>query len=183
MLFIAHLAVAGMLQPTLASACGFESPQAIALGSLNMNYPDAVHVLAAVWRAEDAGVLTPRRGQTTTTGALAFYRAASGVKALGADLAGSLATQPDTAMAIVLVPQVMWTRFEMGVAGLVIQSHAEGPLDGDLVIVTEEKVVRSLVDGKLGPAFAEQSGLLRFYGNDRDIEKMRAALAKIGEKN
>ncbi len=46
-----------------------------------------------------------------------------------------------------------------------MQSHAEGPREDDLVIVTEEKVVRALVDGKLDSGTAEKTGLLRFYGN------------------
>ena len=72
----------------------------------------------------------------------------------------------------------MWTRFEVRPEGLSVQSHAEGPREDDLVIVTEEKVVRALVDGKLDSGTAEKTGLLRFYGNPDEIANVRAALAK-----
>lgn len=180
MVFAAHLIIAGV-QSAVTHACGFENPQAVALGTLNLSYPDAVHVLAAVWRAEDAGLLLPRRGRADGSGPLAFYRAASAVKKLGTNLAGSLPAETGMAMSVVLIPQVMWTRFEVGPEGLTVQSHAEGPRDGDLVIVTEEKVVRELVDRKLDPRTAEKTGLLRFYGDPEEIANVRAALAKTGQ--
>jgi hypothetical protein len=170
--------LAAGIHPAPASACGFENPQAVALGTLNLSYPDAVHVLAAVWRAEDAGLLMPRRDSANGSGPLAFYRAASAVKKLGANLADSLPAETGMALSVVLIPQVMWTRFEVGPEGLSVQSHAEGPRDGDLVIVTEEKVVRELVNRKLDAGTAEKTGLLRFYGDPERIANVRAALAK-----
>ncbi len=152
-------------------------PQTIALGSLNWIYPDALHVLAAVWRAEDNGLLPPA-GVTDASGPLAFYRAASAVKKLGTKLAYWLPVETGIGMSVVLIPQVMWTRLEVGPEGLTVQSHAEGPRDGDLVIVTEEKVVRALVNGKLDSETAEITGLLRFYGDPEEIANVRAALAK-----
>lgn len=177
MVFAAHFVVAGMVQSAVTHACGFENPQTIALGSLNWIYPDALHVRAAVWRAEDNGLLPPA-GVTDASGPLAFYRAASAVKKLGTKLADWLPVETGMGMSVVLIPQVMWTRLEVGPEGLTVQSHAEGPRDGDLVIVTEEKVVRALVNGKLDSETAEITGLLRFYGDPEEIANVRAALAK-----
>jgi hypothetical protein len=167
--------VAGF-QPAQGGACGYDNPQAIALGSLNWVYPDALHVRAAVWRAEDEGLL-PAGGRADTSGPLAFYRAAAAVKKLGASLARSLPAESCMAISVVLIPQVMWTRFEVGPEGLTVQSHAEGPRADDLVIITEEKVVRALVDGKIEPETAEKRGLLRFYGDPEKIANLRSALA------
>lgn len=58
LLFMTHVAVVGILHLPMANACWFDNPKAIALGTLNVNDPDAVQVLAAVWRGEDAGVMT-----------------------------------------------------------------------------------------------------------------------------
>ena len=173
---LAACLVAGV-QSAPAGACGFENPQTIALGSLNWVYPDALHVRAAVWRAEDNGLLPPA-SLADASGPLAFYRAASAVKKLGTSLADSLPADTGMAMSVVLIPQVMWTRFEVRPEGLSVQSHAEGPREDDLVIVTEEKVVRALVDGKLDSETAEKTGLLRFYGDPEEIANVRAALAK-----
>ncbi|NGN44971.1 hypothetical protein G6N74_28345 [Mesorhizobium sp. CGMCC 1.15528] len=181
LIFAAYFVVAGVVQSAVTHACGFENPQAIALGTLNLKYPDAVHVLAAVWRAEDAGFLIPRRGRADGAGSFAFYRAASVVKKLGVNLADSLPAETGMAISVVLIPQVMWTRLEVGPDGLTVQSHAGGPRDGDLVIVTEEKVIRELVDRKLDSGTAEITGLLRFYGDPEEIANVRAALAKTDQ--
>lgn len=175
--FAAHLVVAGM-QSAVAHACGYENPQTVALGSLNWIYPDALHVRAAVWRAEDAGLLPPG-GKTDSSGPLAFYRAAGAVKKLGSKLAHAYPADTGLAISIVLVPQVMWTRFEFSPGGLTVQSHVEGPREGDPVIVSEDKVIRELVDGKLDPVTAEESGLLRFYGSPEEIATVRAALTRM----
>lgn len=178
LIFAAHLVFAGVSESAVAQACGFDNPQAIALGTLNLNYPDAASVLAAVWRAEDAGLLMPTRGRADGKGPLAFYRAAAGVKQFGTNLTDALATGNGMAISVVLIPQVMWTRFGVGPEGPAVQSHAEGAQADDLVIVTEEKVVQGLVSGALDPQAAEGNGLLRFYGDPAEIASVRAALAR-----
>jgi hypothetical protein len=175
-LIFAHLVIAGVVQSAATYACGFEGPQMIALGSLNSVYPDALHVTAAVWQAEDDGLLPPD-GNADATGPLAFYRAATAVKKFGTNLTDALPAKTGVSMSVVLIPQVMWTRFEDGPEGLTVRSHVEGPQADDLVIVTQDKVVRELVDGKLNAETAEERGLLRFYGGSEEIAAVRAALA------
>ena len=48
-----------------------------------------------------------------------------------------------------------------------------GPASGDLVIDTNEKVVRALVSGGLGAATAEEYGLLQYYGSHAQTTTMR----------
>ena len=52
-----------------------------------------------------------------------------------------------------------------------------GRPQGDVVIVTNEKVVRALVDGRLNAAVAEDYGLLRLYGVQKEVENVRTTLA------
>ncbi len=174
LVFSAHFLGAAIVLPAVTYACGYENPQTVALGSLNWVYPDALHVRAAVWRAEESGLLPG--GGRESSGPLAFYRAAAGVKKLGAKLAGLLEAESGTAVSVVLIPQVMWTRFRFEAGGLIVQTHAEGPQAGDLVIVSEDKVIRALVVGRLTAGAAERNGLLRFYGDAQQIAKVRAAL-------
>lgn len=178
LVFAAHLAIAGVVQSASTLACGFENPQTIALGSLNWVYPDALHVRAAVWQAEESGLLPPD-GRTVGSGPLAFYRAATAVKKFGTNLMDSLSAETGMAVSVVLIPQVMWTRFEVGAEGLTVQSHAEGPQADDLVIVTEEKVVQALVHGKLNAEAAEGNGLLRFYGDPEEVATARVNLVRM----
>lgn len=157
-----------------ASACGYENPQAVALGVLNWAYPNALYVGTAVWQAEDAGLL-PARTQAPS-GPLAFYRAATVMKQFGAMLADAELAQTHSSISVVLIPQVMWTRLQLGPEGVSVRSHADGPSAGDVVIVTSEKVVRALLDGSLNTAAAEDYGLLRLYGTRQEIENARAVM-------
>jgi hypothetical protein len=182
--FVMALALAGGVASP-ASACGYENPQAVALGVLNWAYPNALHVGTAVWQAEDAGLLPARtqsaRTQAASTraaGPLAFYRAVTVMNQFGARLAPAEIGQSRTSISVVLIPQVMWTRLQLGPEGVSVRSHADGPSAGDVVIVTSEKVVRALLDGRLNTAAAEDYGLLRLYGVREKVESVRAVMAK-----
>lgn len=177
---VAVCLTATAIQPTAALACGYDNPQSIALGSLNGVYPDALHVRTAVAKAEAAGTL-PVEKTGAQSGPLAFYRATAAMKSFGTKLADPHLATAGIAVSVVLIPQAMWTRFEIGSQGVVVHGHAEGPVDSDLVVVTEETVIRALVDGSLDAAAAEESGLLRFYGDTEQIEMTRAALSRTGK--
>jgi hypothetical protein len=177
-LLMALCMAGGVASP--ASACGFENPQAVALGTLNWAYPNALYVGTAVWQAEDAGLL-PARTQsagTQSAGPLAFYRAAALMKQFGAQLADANLGQAQTSVSVVLIPQVMWTRVQLGPEGISVRSHADGPSAGDVVIVTGEKVVRALLDGRLNATVAEDYGLLRLYGARQQVESVRAVMTR-----
>jgi len=172
-IFAACIAMVG-IQPDVLYACGYDSPQTIALGSLNWVYPDALYVVSAAKEAEKTGLLPPDRGPQS--GAFAFYRATAAMKSFSAILADPHLAETRGAISVVLLPQVMWTRYQIAPEGVTVQGHAEGPLDDDLVVVTEEKVVRALLDEKLDLATAEENGLFRFYGQPEFIAKVRATL-------
>lgn len=165
---------------TAARACGYDNPEAYALGTLNWAYPNALYVRTAVWQAEDAGLLPPR-GQAQVLGPLAYYRAAGVMKRFGAKLADARLAEAGATLAVVIIPEVMWTRYEIGREGVNARSHAVGPAGGDVVVVTSEKVVRALLDGRLNAAMAEDHGLLRFYGGESGIASMRTVMAGATE--
>jgi hypothetical protein len=171
--FVTALTLAGGFASS-ATACGYENPQAVALGVLNWVYPNALHVGTAVWQAEDAGLLPAR---TQAAGPLAFYRAASVMKHFGARLAAAKLGQAQLSVSVVLIPQVMWTRLQIGPEDVSVRSHEDGPSAGDVVIVTNEKVVRALLDGRLSATVAEDYGLLRLYGVRQQVESVRAVMA------
>jgi hypothetical protein len=168
---------AGAIKPATLFACGYDDPSSIALGSLNWVYPDALYVRTAVSQAEAAGLL-PAERPGDQTGLAAFHRATATMKSFGTNLADPRLAPGGMAISVVLVPQAMWTRFEIGPDGVVgYGHHEEGPAESDLVIVTEESVIRALVDGRLDSAAAEKDGLLRFYGNLERVDAVRAVLS------
>ncbi|WP_119271936.1 hypothetical protein [Taklimakanibacter deserti] len=175
-IFVACLAAAGM-QPGTVNACGYDNPQSIALGSLNWVYPDALYVRTAVSQAEVAGLLPA--ADPLRSGLFAFHRATAAMKSFGANLADPRLAQSGRVVSVVLIPQVLWTRFKVGPEGITMQSHVAGPEADDLVIVTEEKVIRAFLDGKVDGATAEEKGLVRFYGDAADVANVRAVLTKV----
>jgi hypothetical protein len=168
------------LAPPSAFACGYENPSGIALGMLNWSFPEALYVRTAVWQAEQAGILPPRpAAPAKDIFGSGFRRAATSMNMLGGRLNADPAAGKGPSFSVVLIPAVMWTTFTPGDDGYAVAVHADGPAKGDIVIVTDEKVVRALVDGSLDAAAAENHGLIRFYGPTDRQHQVRAALAVL----
>lgn len=175
LVFAACLATVAM-QVATVRACGYDDPQSIQLGTLNWAYPDALYVHSAVADAEAVGLILPE--PSADDGLSPLQHATAMMKEFGDKLFDQrLADRHDT-IAVVLIPQVMWTRFTIDPAGISMQEHVDGPGEHDLVIVTEEKVIHTLLDGKLGADTAEIRGLIRYYGDAEGIVEVRKALAR-----
>lgn len=165
-----------------ATACGLEDPSSIALlrGSLNMAYPESLHVGTAIWQAQLAGRL-PRdamapRGDLTPEQRkkLRLDRAKSLVRQLAAKLPSS-ASHPS--LAVVLLGPVMWSRFEVADGRARVLLHAPGPQADDVVVVTDLAVVEAIASGKLGFDDALALGVMRLYGRAEDVAATRIRLA------
>lgn len=173
---VAACIAAAAMQPVVLQACGYDNPQSIALGSLNWAYPDALYVRTAVSEAEASGLL-PARDLGGPPNLFAFHRATTAMKLFGNKLSSPNLAEAGTTISVVLIPQALWTRITFGPEGASVQGHVEGPDERDVVLVTEEKVVRALLDGKIDAPTAEKNGLVRYYGNPADISDVRGALA------
>ncbi|MBY3088410.1 hypothetical protein HFO63_28090 [Rhizobium laguerreae] len=175
----ALLSIAGA--PLSAAACGYENPSDLALGMLNWVFPKALYVRTAVWQAEQAGILPPRPEQPAKDiFGNAFRRAAMSMTGLGERMsAAAPADAKGPSFSVVLIPAVMWTTYTPAAGGYSVEAHADGPAKDDIVIVTDEKVVRALVGGLLDPAAAETYGLLRLYGPADGQDQVRASLAGL----
>lgn len=170
----------------LASACGLEDPSSIAMlrGSLNLAFPDSLHVGTAIWQAQLAGTL-PRdplalRDDLTpeARGMLRLVRATALLRQFAARLAeqGTGADRPK--MAVVLLGPVMWSRFELEHAAASPALHVQGPERGDVVVVTDIAVVEAIATGGLGFGDALARGLMRLYGPPAEVSSARAWLTE-----
>ncbi|WP_419695418.1 hypothetical protein ACN2CC_02115 [Mesorhizobium muleiense] len=166
--------------PPSAAACGYENPSDLALGMLNWVFPKALYVRTAVWQAEQTGILPPRPAQPAKDiFGNAFRRAAMSMTGLGERMSAAAPDAKGPSFSVVLIPAVMWTTYTPAAGGYSVRAHADGPAKGDVVIVTDEKVVRALVGGLLDAAAAENHGLVRFYGPADGQDQVRAALAAL----
>jgi len=163
-------------QVATVRACGYDDPKSVQLGTLNWAYPDALYVHSAVADAEALGLIPPE--PATDAGLSPLQHATALMKEFGSKLSDPRLADRHATIAVVLIPQVMWTRFTIDPAGISVQEHADGPIEQDLVMVTEETVIHALLDEKLGVDMAESKGLLRFYGAAAEIAEVRVALAR-----
>jgi hypothetical protein len=187
---ILALAVAASLAllPGAAPACGLEDPNSIAVlrGSLQLAYPESLHVGTAVWQAQLAGAL-PRdplaqRADLSpeARGKLRLLKANGTLR----QMAARLATAPEGAahpdIALVLLGPVMWTRFETAGGDVRATPHVPGPQPGDVVVVTDIPVVEAIASGEMNFADALGRGVMRLYGSPADVAAVRSWLEQAG---
>lgn len=147
-------------------------------GLLNWAYPNALYVTSAVWQAENAGILPPRVTVKSRDFA-AYLRTIKALKSLSRLLSHANTAGADApAVSIVLIDKVLWIRFEPKPGGFTVKVHADGPADGDVVIVTQGSVVQALTDSRLSVGVAEESGLLRYYGDTVKLAAVQSMLRR-----
>lgn len=178
LLSYASLLIAGTLVvPPVVQACGYHDPRTIAFGALNLSFPKALYVRTAVWMAENAGLLPPRDPQAALN-MFGFHSASADLRKLATRMsAGEMEREP-VSIAVVLIDSMLWTRFVATAEGYVAEVHVEGPQAGDVVVVTDAKVIRAFVNRSMGAVAAETHGLIRLYGPAEFHDKARSALVK-----
>ncbi|MCU0937841.1 MAG: hypothetical protein MUC86_01585 [Burkholderiaceae bacterium] len=166
-----------------AVACGMEDPSSVTIqrGSLNIAFPQSLHVGTAIWQAQLAGKL-PRdplalRGDLTpeARAALRLTRATALLRQFAARI--DTAAAPRAPLAIVLLGPVMWNRFESEGGQLRPALHVDGPRAGDVVVVTDLAVIEAVVTGSLTLADALRDGLVRLYGAPAEVASTQAWFA------
>ncbi len=170
---LAALALLAWVPPS--SACGFEDPGSVtaARGILNFVYPQSLHVISAVWRAELDGELERDAAPAAVRALVGYRRSTRALETFGSFI-NNAAPTPAPAFSIVLLTPMLWTRFHRDDGAPVVTPHVNGPDACDVVIVTDESVVAALAKGSLGAGRALELGLVRFYGPGdrvREVEK------------
>jgi hypothetical protein len=169
-----------LLAAPLAFACGFEDPASIMMqrGFLNLSYPESLHVGTAIWQAQLAGELSrdqlAQRDDLSpeARSTLSRVRAYSLLTRFAARL-GPPDRDP-ASLAVVLLGPVMWSWFET-VDGVVRPTiHVAAPRAGDVVVVTDTAVLEAVARGDLAPADALDRGLMRLYGEPKQVATVRA---------
>jgi hypothetical protein len=174
-LLAALIAAGAVCAAPAAQACGYHNPQTLALGMLNWTFPDALYVRTAVWQAEHSGVLPAREAQQVRD-PFAYLKLVTHLKKLGARLSRVEGDAEPVSFAAILLESMLWVRFTATADGYVVRPHVDGPEIGDVVIVTDEKVIRALAEGLLGAEQAEAHGLFRLYRQPELHDRVRRVL-------
>ena len=162
----------------LGWTCGFEDPNSATMQRvmLSVVYPEALYVLGAADTALREGTL--RAEHFTKPGDFfALQRTTRNLRRFAEGLAdGGGSDLP--AFSLVLMGPVLWTRFYPDADGIVTETHVAGPLEGGVVMVTDAPALKALVSGDISGSYADLSGLIRFYGDGAEVDRIRAALVR-----
>ena len=163
----------------VAHSCGYHNSVDLARGMLNWVYPNSLYVRTAVWKAEDAGIL-PKRASVPGKDPFAYQRVALAMRNY-ADLMSkaNFAAGEMQGLSVLLIESVLWARFIRTTEGYSVEIHAEGAAPNDVVMVTDDKVMFSLVAGTITPRVAREHGLIRLYGPSDSIENVADRLDRV----
>jgi hypothetical protein len=167
---------AALVTPVIVSgalACGFEDPDSAAMqrGILNLTYPNALYVQGALTHARLNGTIAPPA-------------AAAGQDLFGSELRQATARlqqfssglrpgdDDDFAFSLVLIEPMLWTRYIVSGGAVGVSVHASGPGEGDVVVVSSSAALNEIVAGRLTLRRAEETGLIRFYGDPAKLRRL-----------
>ena len=170
---LALLLVAVCALGTTASApvpaCGYH----VAIGGVSVVHPSSIPVAVAIHTAVSEGRLAPL---ADVPAPLALIRANGAMRNFAAALQSDPSSLP--AVAVVLVEAHLWGRALPGAGPLSWQAHAEGPANGDVVVVTGEPALAALLDGRLRWDAAIASGLVVVAGPAEARAQVASVLAR-----
>jgi hypothetical protein len=162
------------LHGTSATACGYHDPTQINRGVLNWVYPDSLQVGTAIWQAQLAKFLPPGRPLSSGRSLLGYHKAILLLAELD-DRLDRVASAARPSFVLLFLEPMLWTRFAVAEDGRVrAVPHVAGPSAGETVLITDEPVIRGLLERRLSLAQAKQLGLYRIYsksGAAPDLEK------------
>ena len=82
----------------------------------------------------------------------------------------------ELAFTLVLIEPMLWARFQFDGGRATTSVHVDGAQAGDVVVWTAEAALRQIVDHRMTFARADELGLVRFYGDEAKIARVRKAI-------
>lgn len=162
-----------------ALACGYDNPDDLAQYLINIRYPKALYVRAAVAEAEAAGLLPAGASSKPGPDPFLYLRTAARLKELGDRLTPQRTAGTSAPIAIVLIESALWARYTPTSGVYTTQVHASDSVSGDAVVVTMAAVVVALLERSLSFEAATRAELVRLYGPDKAQAALRAAFAGL----
>lgn len=168
---------AGVCNPRSVFACAYEDPSAADFqqGVLSAFYPKSLFVLGALTQAQLAGII-PSEPAPRANYLAGYLKTDHSLHLFGDALRDQQSEDGELAFTLVLIEPMLWTRFQFDGGRATTFVHIDGPQPGDVVVWTAEAAVREIVDHRMTFARAEELGLVRFYGDEPKIARVRKAI-------
>jgi len=160
--------------PTAGLACGFDGRLGDGFSAM---HPRSLAVAFAISDAVASGAVDRAASAPIEPGPKGYWRAAGHIESLER----RLAVTPETLIlapriSILFIESQLWSRLVSSGQGYDIEMHVAGPTPGDLVIVTNETVLASVLDGALAPRAALDLGVIAVDAAPPAADAIRAAL-------
>jgi hypothetical protein len=163
-LLVAALHVAGQQQ---LKACGFDAP----LGnSFSAMHPRSIAVAFAIRDAVDDKMVAKSVLDPIVPGAAGYWRAVRHLIRLQGRLseANESALAKSISISVLFIDSNLWSRFNPSQQGWGVQVHTTGAQPRDVVMVTSESILASVLDGRLPIEAALDRGLIAIDGAAAD---------------
>ena len=149
----------------VASGCGLEP--AIQSG-FTVSHPGSLDIAVAVADARRAGVL-PQADPNAASNEVQLRNMLADLGRLQTRLNGgrsAFPTSPAEPFSLVLVGPGLWSHYHGTPGGVMGEYHTDGPVAGQVVVLTHYAVLRMLLRGDLSVGQASDLGLIAFAGSD-----------------
>jgi hypothetical protein len=156
--------------PAPLSACGFDGVMG---ASLSAQHPKSLAVAFAVRDAVESGALDKAALAPIERGPRGYWRAAAHVQELQRRLADVETRGAAPSFAVLFIESQLWSRLKPTATGFDLELHAAGAEPQDVVIVTNETVLASLLDGSLSAQAALDRGLAAVDGEPSAVAALR----------
>ncbi len=174
---VGAMAIAGALGAESALACAYEDPSAADFqqGVISAFYPKSLYVLGALTQAQLGGII-PAEPAPRANYLAGYLKTDHALHLFGDALRDQESEDGVLAFTLVLIEPMLWTRFQFDNGRATTFVHVDGPRQGDVVVWTAEAALRQIVDHRVTFARAEELGLVRFYGDDAKIARVRKTI-------
>ncbi|MFY9658968.1 MAG: hypothetical protein WAK01_20685 [Methylocystis sp.] len=159
--------------PAPVSACGFDG---VIGASLSAQHPKSLAVAFALRDAVDSGALDRTALAPIERVPKGYWRAAAHVQELQRRLAGAKTRDAAPSLALLFIESQLWSRLKPTATTFDLELHAAGAEPQDVVIVTNETVLASLLDGSLSAQAALDRGLVALDGEPSAVAVLREIL-------
>ncbi len=174
---VVGVAIAAVSSPRPVFACAYEDPSAADFqqGVISAFYPKSLYVLGALTQAQLNGII-PAEPAPRANYLAGYLKTDHSLHLFGDALRDQRSEDGTLAFTLVLIEPMLWTRFVFDSGRATTSVHVDGPQPGDVVVWTAEAALRQIADHRLTFARAEELGLVRFYGDDGEIARVRKAI-------
>jgi hypothetical protein len=163
----------------LSHACSFDAGFDSSLG---IAHPRAIELALAVQKSVADGVLPRSALEPVQANSAGLWRARAGIQSLHKQLSRASVNAPDVPnFSVLFAESGLWTRFARDDAGYASEFHAAPSSSAEIIVITDETVLREILVGKLSVHNALVQGLILIEAHANKVQAVKDLLTESFE--